>query len=141
MYINDLQSQPFWVRSFPEMTESQPSNMKQLLLYSIRVPLMVLNVILTWSEGGKGNNPKVTKVLSGIIDNNYRQISIETSFLLPGHLVTTLHWTFMYSVPYVPVYKNKDRNNTFPDFHMDSVISVNHFVFWKLPPTSRLPFP
>lgn len=53
----------------------------------------------------------------------------------------TLRWTFMYSMPDAPVYKNKDRYLTLADFHMDLVISVNHLVFWKLPPTCCLSLP
>lgn len=45
-----------------------------------------------------------------------------------------LHWTFTYSMPYVPVYKNEDRDLTLFDLYMDLVISVNHLVFWKLSP-------
>ena len=66
-----------------------------------------------------------------VIDVNCRQISIETSFLLLGHLVMPFHWTFTYSMPCVPFYKHDERHHV--DLHMDLVISLNHLVLWKLP--------
>ena len=66
-----------------------------------------------------------------VIDVNCRQISIETSFLLLGHLVMPFPWTFTYSMPCVPFYKHDERDHV--DLPMDLVISLNHLVLWKLP--------